>query len=68
MVTQLSTLPAGKDKDQLLNYYSKLYTQMSVSVVRYDMLFSSTLLYTALYVTVSDPTCIYIHTAKSMKM
>ena len=36
MVRLLFTLPAGKDMDQLLNYYFKQNTQTSVSVGRYD--------------------------------
>ena len=35
MVRLLFTLPAGKDMDQLLNYYFKQNTQMSTSVGRY---------------------------------
>ena len=36
MVRLLFTLPARKDMDQLLNYYFKQNTQMSISVRRYD--------------------------------
>ena len=39
MVRLLSTLPAGKDMDQLLKYYFKQSTQISVSVGRYMCVF-----------------------------
>ena len=44
MVRLPFTLPARKDMDQLLNYYFKQNTQMSVSVRRYD---TNTLAYIA---------------------
>ena len=63
MVGLLFTLPAGKDMDQLLNYYFKENTQMSISVRRYDTstIYSSINLHVHVHVRVYKAKLLYIH-------
>ena len=67
MVRQLSTLPARKEMDQLLNYYSKWSAQMSLSVKRYDNVYTKNS-YALHIFSQTVPVYVYAHTCHCMAL